>query len=105
MLPKQSSEDEDCLSPALYSHYRKMVGYSMYLAVSSRPNIMFAAAMLARQVYYPCISHLGLAKRVLRYLKGSNNLRLCFPSDISTQLKAYCGADWAGCRETRKCTT
>ncbi|KAI5350820.1 hypothetical protein L3X38_003711 [Prunus dulcis] len=43
-----------------------MVGSLLYLT-ATRPDIMFAASLLARFMHCPTKKHYGTAKRVLRY--------------------------------------
>ncbi|CAL9011654.1 unnamed protein product [Prunus brigantina] len=49
--------------------YRQMVGSLLYLT-ATRPDIMFAASLLARFMHNPTKKHMGTAKRVLRYTQG-----------------------------------
>ncbi|KAI5332825.1 hypothetical protein L3X38_022954 [Prunus dulcis] len=50
--------------------YIRIVGSLLYLT-ATRPDIMFAASLLARFMHCPTSKHLGTAKRVLRYVKGT----------------------------------
>lgn len=61
-------ESEQRFKADLHRKYQQLIAHFMYLAVSSRPDIMFVSSMLERQVHDPCKGHVGRGKRVLRYL-------------------------------------
>ena len=84
--------------------YRELVGALMYLAVATRPDIAFAVSALSQfNTNYSQI-HWSVAKRVLRYLKGTTNLGLVFESN-NDALKDYVDADWASCLNDRRSYT
>lgn len=49
--------------------------------------------------------HLEAAYQVLRYLKQTPGQCILLPSSGSLELTAYCDADWARCKDTRRSTT
>ncbi|XP_062014350.1 uncharacterized protein LOC133730853 [Rosa rugosa] len=49
--------------------------------------------------------HLEAAYRVLRYLKHTPGQGILLPSSGSLELTAYCDADWARCKDTRRSIT
>ncbi|GJU82416.1 ribonuclease H-like domain-containing protein [Tanacetum coccineum] len=49
--------------------------------------------------------HLNAMKRVLRYLRGTTDLRLQLFRSTTSHLIAYSDADWAGCSTTRRSTS
>ncbi|KAM2263641.1 hypothetical protein ACFXTI_039901 [Malus domestica] len=57
--------------------YRQMVGSLLYLT-ATRPDIMFAASLLARFMHNPTKKHMGTAKRVLRYIQGTVNYEVVY---------------------------
>lgn len=74
--------------------YARLVGSLMYAAIGTRPDIAFAVSTLAQFMANPAPVHWEAAKRVLRYLKGTRDLRLTF--GLSTDgLTGYSDADWA----------
>ncbi len=86
MVTRLSESDRgDELSNEEKSQYRVIVGSVLYLACWTRPDIAFAVSELSRFVSDPGSVHMQAAKRVLRYLKGTKDLRLRFtrPSDGS----------------------
>eukprot|EP00253_Pinus_taeda_P017039 PITA_17039 len=52
--------------------YRQLVGSLNYLT-TTRPDILFVAGILYRVMKEPCEGHLSATKRVLRYLKGTQD--------------------------------
>lgn len=89
---KLSKEDGDNNADA--SVYSNIIGNLLYLT-TTRPNIMFAASLLFRFMHSQSQVHLGAAKRVLRYLKGTTNYDLCFLKNESRDLQVYANSDWA----------
>ncbi|GKB65930.1 hypothetical protein Tco_0927342 [Tanacetum coccineum] len=84
--------------------YRSMIGSLMYLT-SSRPDIMFTVCACARYQVNPKVSHLHVAKRIFRYLKGQPKLGLWYPKDSPFDLVAYTDSDYVGASLDRKSTT
>jgi hypothetical protein len=66
----------------------------MYLSVMTRPDITYAVSTLSQQLENPSITHLEFARRVIRYLKGTKNLRLIL-GGTTPSLCGYSDADWA----------
>ena len=76
----------------------------MYLT-ASRPDIMFSVCICAMFQSCPKESHLGLVKRIIRYVKGSLDLGLWYPNNTQFDLVGYCDADFAGSLTDRKSTS
>lgn len=51
--------------------FKQIVGSLMYLT-STRPDLMFATSLLSRYMSKPTNVHLQVAKKILRYLKGTS---------------------------------
>lgn len=94
-LTKQSEDLEQDVP------YRELVGSLTYLALTTRPDISFAASSLGQ--FNNCYgkSHWTAAKRVLRYLKGTIDLGLCY-SKRPEPLTAYVDSDWGNCPDDRR---
>lgn len=60
--------------------YQELLGGLLYVATSNRPDISFAVGKLARHAASPTQAHLSAAKGVLKYLKGTADLGLCYGS-------------------------
>ncbi|KAD5318304.1 hypothetical protein E3N88_18250 [Mikania micrantha] len=84
--------------------YRGMIGSLMYLT-ASRPDIMFATCLCARYQSKPRVSHLIAIKRIMRYLKGTQELGLWYPNDDDFEHTAYSDSDYGGCKRDFKSTS
>jgi Reverse transcriptase (RNA-dependent DNA polymerase) len=51
--------------------YQRLVGKLIYLTVT-RLDITFAVSMVSQFMHAPCIGHLNVIDRILRYLKGTS---------------------------------
>ena len=60
--------------------YQSMIGSLLYVT-ASRPDVMFSVCMCARFQASPRESHLKATKRILRYLKYTQNIRLWYPKE------------------------
>jgi hypothetical protein len=61
--------------------YRSLVGALMYLATCTRPDIAYVVGQLSMYMAVPTVEHWMIAKRVLRYLKGTQE-RVCCMVEI-----------------------
>ena len=66
---------------------------------------MFSVCMCARFQADPRESHLNATKRILKYLKSTQNVGLWYPKDSPFELIGYSDADFAGCKIDRKSTS
>ncbi|XP_070020032.1 secreted RxLR effector protein 161-like [Nicotiana sylvestris] len=82
-------------SPVNQTMYRGIIGSLLYLT-PNKPDIVFSVGLCARFQSNPKESHLKSAKRILRYLKGTHDLVLYYPSCDSFNLIGYADADYAG---------
>lgn len=55
--------------------YGELIGSLTYLSMMTRPDITFATSYLSRYLDKPTASLWQAAKRILRYLKGTIELR------------------------------
>jgi len=74
---------------------RGLIGSLLYLK-TSRPDIMFAVCLCARYQANPKESHFKAAKRILKYLKGTSNVGLWYPSHSPIHLIGYSYSDFQG---------
>ena len=86
--------------------YRNIVGKLMYAMVGTRPDIAFAVGYLSRFSSNPTKFNLNMAKKCVRYLISTQNLKILFRKNISSDLnlEIFVDADWGG-GEDRKSTT
>ena len=87
--------------------YMSLVGSVLYAAMVTRPDIAYAVQTLGRHLQASGSEHWVAAKRLLRYLKGTNELGIKYGASgqNAQQLVGYCDADWGGDRDTRRSTT
>ena len=85
-------DDTECSDPKFY---REIVGSLIYLMTSTRPDLAYVVTFLSQFMSKPQVSHLNVAKHVLRYLKYSIDYSLTFKRCSSVELSGYCDADWA----------
>jgi hypothetical protein len=89
--------------------YMSLVGSVLYPALVSRPDISFAVQALGRHMQASAEAHHAAAKRVLRYLKGTREMGICYGKDVRTGdgelLTGYSDSDWAGDVDTRRSVT
>ncbi|XP_070005322.1 secreted RxLR effector protein 161-like [Nicotiana sylvestris] len=95
---------DETRSPVNQTIYRGIIGSLLYLT-ASRPDIVFSVGLCARSQSNPKESHLKAAKRILRYLKGTQDLVLYYPSSDSFNLIGYADADYASYLVDRKSTS
>ena len=83
--------------------YRKIIGGLLYLAIATRPDLAFYVSLLARFCKEPKIKHLQAAKRILQYVKKTEDYGLRYME--AEPMCAYVDASWAGDRSDRHSTT
>lgn len=84
--------------------FRELMGSLMYLAVATRPDIAHAVSALSQ--FNNCYNetHWVAAKRILRYLKGTQNLGLIYRNSREP-IRGYVDADWGNCSNDRRSFT
>ncbi|XP_070009527.1 secreted RxLR effector protein 161-like [Nicotiana sylvestris] len=83
--------------------YRGIIGSFLYL-ITSQPDIVFSVGLCARFQSNPKESYLKAFKRILRYLKGTQDLVIYYPSGDNFNLIRYADTDYAGYLVNRKST-
>ncbi|CAL9010595.1 unnamed protein product [Prunus brigantina] len=78
--------------------YRQMVGSLLYLT-ATRPDIMFAASLLARFMHNPTKKHMGTSKRVLRYIQGTISYGIAYEKGKGAVLIGYLFS-WASIKQS-----
>ena len=96
---------EDNSEPADSTDFRELVGSLVYVMTCTRPDICFVVTKLSQYLSKPMVSHVTMAKHVLRYLKGTIDQSLIFKkSSNSLNLTGFCDADWAKSNDRRSIT-
>ncbi len=86
------------------TEFKSILGKLQFLATHTRPDIAHAVNYCARYQAAPERIHYKLVQRIIRYLKGTENLGLVIAA-IGTGIAGYADADHQQCPETRKSTT
>jgi hypothetical protein len=84
--------------------YRQIIGSLMYIATSTRPDIMFSVSWLSRFLGKSTTHQFKEAKRVIRYLKGTINYSTKLRSMKNMVMQVFVDADYAN-GEDYKSTT
>jgi hypothetical protein len=84
--------------------YRSMIGSLLYVT-ASRPDVMFSVCIYARFQASPRASYLKATKRILRYLKHTQNFGLWYPKGAKFELVGYFESDYTGCKAERRSTS
>lgn len=90
--------------------YRAVVGALMYLVTCTRPDLAFVVGQLSRFVDEPSEQHVGVLKKVLRYLITTKRTGIRYDKrhagiGVGVYLHGFSDSNWAGDLETRKSTT
>ena len=83
--------------------YRSAVGSLLYLAICTRPDILFAVSKASRKSSKLTLEDWSNVIRIFRYLKYTRNYGIKIEKGMS--LKVYVDADYAGDPGTRKSTS
>ncbi|KAA3481313.1 pleiotropic drug resistance protein 3-like [Gossypium australe] len=84
--------------------YRSLVGCLLYLT-TTRPDIMYGVSLLSRFMHCSNTTHFKVAKRVLRYVKGTLNFGVKFEKAKELKLLGYSESDWARSVDDMKSTS
>ncbi|GAU30874.1 hypothetical protein TSUD_15600 [Trifolium subterraneum] len=103
-LKLSKGEDEQAVDATLF---KQVVG-SLRFICNTRPDINYAVGSVSRFMSNPKASHMGAAKRILRYLKGTQDFGLAFPTsnkESKIELEGFSDSDWCGDKEDRRITS
>src|SRR3954470_19366687 len=79
-------------------------GSLMYASTCTRPDISFVVGMLGRYQSNPGMDHWKAAKKVLRYLQGTEDYMLTYRRSYHLEVIGYSDSDFTGCVDSRKST-
>lgn len=86
--------------------YRELIGCLTYATLTTRPDLCAATNYFSR--FQSCYTHEHFthAKRILRYIQGSSDLKLKYRKDEKADiLVGYADSDWAGDKNDSKSTS
>ena len=81
-------------STNLRTKYQQLIGTLLYAALGTRPNIALTVTRLSRFNSDPTEEHLRYTKYVLRYLKGTKSLWICYNRSLNAGLIGYSDFNW-----------
>ena len=76
----------------------------MYLT-ATRPDLMYAVSLISRFMERPKEAHWQVAKRILRYVKGTKMFGILYYASEHSDLVGYTDSNWAGSVDDRKSTS
>lgn len=87
------------------TNLKKIIGSLVYL-LARRPDLAYSVCLIARFMERPTEMHQAAMKRILRYLKGTINLRILYEKGkINYRLEVWTDSDYAGDLDDRKSTS
>ena len=101
---KQSPKTDEDKEEMAKIPYASAVGSLMYAMVCTRPDIAHAVGVVSRFMSNPGKEHWEGVKWLLRYLKGTSKVTLCFRRK-KVVLEGFADADLGGCADSGKSTT
>ena len=103
LLPSKGPGTQE--APTVRS-FQSLVGSLLWIARCTRPDIAFAVHRATRKTHAPTYQDFKMAKRILRYLAGTAQLKLTMKADqdaaTAMRVSAYTDADYAADKATRK---
>ena len=84
--------------------YSSAVGSLMYAMICTRPDIAYAVGVVSRYMSNPGKKHWEAVKGIMRYLKGTKGMRICFGSKEAC-IDGYTDADYTDDMDKRRSTS
>ncbi|KAE8686521.1 Protein STRUBBELIG-RECEPTOR FAMILY 1 [Hibiscus syriacus] len=84
--------------------YASAVGSLMFAMICTRPDIAQAVGVVSRYMVNPGKEHWNTVKRIMRYIKGTSNVALCYGGS-NLLINGYVDSDYAGDLDKSKSTT
>ena len=89
---RRKEENEELFGPEI--SYLIVIGALMYLANYTRPDIAFSINLLTRYSSTPTKKHWNGIKHILRYLRGTCDMRLFYSKTLEPQFFGYANASY-----------
>ena len=84
--------------------YASAVGSLMYAMVATRPDLAHAVGVVSRYMSNPGKRHWDAVRGILRYLRGTSELSLCY-GEQDMSVRGYVDSYYAGSVDSRKSTS
>lgn len=104
MNQKEKLVKDDGSAKVDEAEFRSLIGCLMYLT-ATRPDILNAVSILSRFMHCPNETHMRVAKRVIRYIKGTWNYGVKFLRQKEMELFGFSDSDWGGSIDDMKSTS
>ena len=83
------SDEAEKVDPTMY---RSLIGSLRYLTCT-RPDILYGVGLVSRYMESPTSTHMKVAKRILRYVKGTIDYGLLYQGSDNCNLVGYSDSD------------
>jgi hypothetical protein len=87
-------QDEEILDEEGIHRYQSMIGSLTYAMQGTRPDLAYAVSLCSRFLAKPTARHRGIARGVLRYLKGSTDLGITYYRDNTENLFVHTDSNY-----------
>lgn len=85
--------------------YSSAVGSLMYSMIGTLPDIAYGVGLVSRFMSAPSQVHWDAVKWLMRYIRGTTELKLTFKKDDQFEVKGYCDSDYASDLDRRRSIT
>jgi hypothetical protein len=82
--------------------YQQIIGSLMYAVTGTRPDLAYSVTHLSQFSSSPTSTHLQAAKRVLRFLKKTRDVKLTYKLGQPLVLEGFSDASYGNCLDTRR---
>ena len=103
MNQKEKLSKDDGAKKVEEGIYKILISCLMYL-IAKRPDILYPVSVYSRFLHYANMKHYKVAKRVLRYIKGTLDYDVQFKPNQVFKLESYFDLDWGGSLDDMKST-
>ena len=87
------------------TYYQQIIRTLIYAAIGTRPDIAFVAMRLSQFNNNPMQEHIKYARYILRYLKGTKELKIKYDGASDAGLIGYSDSDWGENRDDHHSTS
>jgi hypothetical protein len=81
-----NDQDKEILDKEGIHRYQSIIGSLTYAMQGTRSDLAYAVSLCSRFLAKPTATHMGIAKGVLRYLKGVTDLGITYHRDNAENL-------------------
>jgi hypothetical protein len=89
-----NDQDEQILKQDGIHRYQSIISSLTFAMQGTRADLAYPVSLCSRFLARPTVTHMGLAKGVLRYLKGAIDLGITYRRDTAENLFAYTDSNY-----------